>query len=48
MAIGSSSAVYFTLAEANRGVARPAVALVEVSRLYGPDFPIEIEAFAAA
>jgi len=24
------------------------VALVEVSRLYGPDFPIEIEAFAAA
>lgn len=28
--------------------AAPAVTLVEVSRLYGPDFLIEIEAFAAA
>jgi enamine deaminase RidA (YjgF/YER057c/UK114 family) len=29
-------------------VAAPAVTLVEVSRLYGPDFLIEIEAIAAA
>jgi enamine deaminase RidA (YjgF/YER057c/UK114 family) len=29
-------------------MAAPAVALVEVSRLYGPDFLIEIEAIAAA
>jgi enamine deaminase RidA (YjgF/YER057c/UK114 family) len=28
--------------------AAPAVTLVEVSRLYGPDFLIEIEAIAAA
>ncbi len=28
--------------------AAPAVTLVEVSRLYGPDFMIEIEAIAAA
>jgi enamine deaminase RidA (YjgF/YER057c/UK114 family) len=27
--------------------AAPAVTLVEVSKLYGPDFPIEIEAMAA-
>jgi enamine deaminase RidA (YjgF/YER057c/UK114 family) len=29
-------------------VAAPAVTLVEVSKLYGPDFLIEIEAIAAA
>ncbi len=28
--------------------AAPAVTLIEVSRLYGPDFLIEIEAIAAA
>jgi len=32
----------------NYAPAAPAVTLVEVSRLYGPDFLIEIEAVAAA
>ncbi|MBR0829537.1 RidA family protein [Bradyrhizobium manausense] len=31
-----------------RPVAAPAITLVEVSKLYGPDFLIEIEAIAAA
>jgi enamine deaminase RidA (YjgF/YER057c/UK114 family) len=33
---------------AARERAEPAVTLVEVSKLYGPDFMIEIEAIAAA